>query len=177
MVSERPRYTKVSQSSGRPVNGELMSRSKFTRDIGGSANKDILGKNSQRASEGGALAILLSPKRTNRAQEAGKPQSGRGRGASGERGRSRTGDGIAPRVSWGGLSCPPANVKWNWPFFPLTSVCETRAKRPFLPRSSRLLPPSYAAAASSVLKLPPTTEGECELLARGRDRHLGGKEG
>ena len=176
MVTERLDYTKVSQSSGLPAdNSELMSRSKFTRDIGGgSANKDILGKNSDRVSE--ARSRFSSPKRTNRAQEAGKPQRGRGRGASGERGRSRTAEGgIAPRVSLDGLSCPPAIVESISSDFPLRVPAKLGQKRPFLPRSSRLLPPSHAAAASSVLKLPTTTEGV--FLARRGNRHLGGKEG
>ena len=163
LVSERLRYTKVSQSSGLPAdNSELMSRSKFTRDIGGgSANKDILGKNSERASQ--ARSRFSSPQqRTNEPRARGRKAAER-KGPRGERGARSIADGgrrYRPSGFFGRpLFVHRQSLNRSRASFRLRVSAKLGQKRPFLPRSSRLLPPSHAAAASSVLKLPTTTEG------------------
>ena len=123
LVSERLRYTKVSQSSGLPAdNSELMSRSKFTRDIGGRERKQGHFGQKQRA-RGPSSRARDSPLPTN------EPRA-RGRKAAewkGPRGRSRAAD-IASWVSLDGLSCPPANVQSNSTDFPL-KVCAKRGQK------------------------------------------------
>ena len=131
LVSERLRYTKVSQSSGLPAdNSELMSRSKFTRDIGGgSANKDILGKNSERASE--ARSRFSSPRRTNEPRARGRKAAER-KGPRGERGARSIADGgrrYRPSGFFGRPLLSTGKCQIELDRFPAPSVCETRAKK------------------------------------------------